>query len=226
MLAFPALKTGSKLNDLESSPFVLDLLESIDKGKSNYWSSNQKQAWIDIWSSILLKNNQSVCPISSAFYSAILVYKKGSKYFIHAGANIDAPSRDLMTNPIYRNCAERQAAQSAFELDALNNSYLQMVFLYRKKTSSNLYPPEKLLPCMDCNAKYIKDLANNNGYLVLITDDNLPREFIAGDLSPESQLISTVSLGPRIVNYKILDASVLNKLKVESVLAGRIKNLA
>jgi cytidine deaminase len=149
-----------------------------------------------------------------------LVYERNEDLLIHAGANIDPQYRGQFADPKYRNCAERQAAISAWNSDQLTKQNLQIMFLYRKKNSSHNYGAEKLLPCRDCNEQYIEALIKNHGKLILIIDDNHPRTFLKEGSS--KQLIDSVSINGLLICYKIFDHKEIAFLKTEKDLAPRI----
>ncbi len=216
--------TGSKLLDLENNNDISELYNVIQTGKSGYWTEQEKRAWLLIQQTMLTVSEKSICPISGASYSALLFYHRDKKLFIHAGANIDPESKDKFARTEYRNCAERQAAISAADVDHLTNNDLKMIFLYRKQASTHHHVAEKLLPCSDCNSKYMQALVANGGHLILILDDNHHREFLEGGSTLSDQLVHTVSMGSTIVNYKIFSSELIPRLKMETQLASRVCN--
>jgi hypothetical protein len=159
------------------------------------------------------KAQDALAPISSAHYSAIHCYYKSNQLFIHAGANIDPSSIELLKSPKHRNCAEKQAALSASKNDSLTNKEMQIMFLYRINNSG--MSAEKLVPCSDCYQSYIKDLIKNNGKLVLLLDDDSPRQFVSDDYDN-----SISKLGETY--YKILNAKALMNLNIEESLGARV----
>ena len=80
---------------------------------------------------LINKSKEVVAPISGAIYSSIQVYSNNDKLLIHAGANIDPSSIELLKSRKHRNCAEKQAANSAAAEDLLNNAQMLIMFLYR-----------------------------------------------------------------------------------------------
>lgn len=133
---------------------------------------------------------------------------------IHAGANIDPSSIELLKSRKHRNCAEKQAAISAASEDLLSNDQMRIMFLYRKQDKK--LKAEKLLPCIDCYETYINDLIKNKGLLVLIIDDNEERVFVNDKHYDNS--IKTLNG----INYKIFDAAAMHNLNIETVLGARV----
>lgn len=164
------------------------------------------------------KTKDSQCQISHAYYSAIHFYKQNDKLKIHAGANIDPSRKELLQDKTHRNCAEKQAALSAKNCDKLSNNEMQIMFLYRRKDPSRFLGPEKLLPCLDCYQSYIKDLIKNNGYLVLIIDDDEKRNFFNKEGFDSN--IKTLEINKEKVFYKIFNKHEMNFLHIEKVLGS------
>lgn len=188
-----------------------DLVEALSR---NALKAQHSQALKLIRTSLQNKAKHALAPISAAHYSAIHCYYKSNNLIIHSGANIDPSSIELLKSRKHRNCAEKQAANSAASQDLLSNKEMQIMFLYRQNNSG--MRAEKLVPCIDCYQTYIKDLIKNNGKLVLILDDDSPREFVN-----ERDYNNSISqLGD--VYYKVLDARALMNLNIETSLGGRV----
>lgn len=167
-----------------------------------------------IQEALLLKSKDAIAPLSGAAYSSLQVYSSDDKLMIHAGANIDPSSIELLKSRKHRNCAEKQAAISAAAKDLLNNSKMRVMFLYRKQNTK--LKAEKLLPCSDCYKTYIPDLIKNKGHLILILDDNSARKFVDDPAYDNS--IKT--LGD--IHYKIINADAMPNLNIEKSLGARV----
>ncbi|MDD9897733.1 MAG: hypothetical protein OXU45_01910 [Candidatus Melainabacteria bacterium] len=160
------------------------------------------------------KAEHALAPISAAHYGAIHCYYKSNELLMHAGANIDPSSIELLKSRKHRKCAEKEAAKSAASIDSLDNPELKIMFLYRKDNSG--MPAQKLVPCSDCYQNFIASLIKNDGKLVLILDDDAPREFV--DNKNYDNSIS--KLGETY--YKILDTKALMNLNIEESLGARV----
>ena len=178
-----------------------------------------------IYKELVKKTMNSISPISKALYSSITVYKKNTGYLIHAGANIDPQSIELLKIPEHRNCAEKQAAISAYRNDEETNDNLKLLFLYRKPNGEPKFPAEKLIPCMDCYQAYLQDLQANNGKLVLILEDNEPRDFVNANYcqSEEVNKIKTIeSEDGTCIHYVIIPSDAMRYLNIEIELGARV----
>jgi cytidine deaminase len=218
--------TGTKLSDLENLDSMVKFFDSLLEGDSLSISSASNLESLSLISNQLLnKTKDAISPISQALYSSITVYKKKSGYLIHVGANIDPSSKDLLKIPEYRNCAEKQAAISAYRNDQESNDNLKILFLYRKPNGEPTFPAEKLIPCKDCYQSYLQDLQRNMGKLVLILSDNVPREFINANhcKSKEINLIKSIeSKTFGLIYYVIIPSDAISYLNIEKELGARV----
>lgn len=200
-------------------------LKSLLSDKVEAWTADEELGFSEIYHELIHKINDCVAPLSNALYSSIMIYEKGDRYLIHAGANIDPETAEQLKNPLYRNCAEKQAALSAFTSDAETNEDLKTLFLFRKAHNGERFPAEKLIPCKDCYRSYIEDLMANDGKLVLIIEDSEPREFLVPGCEDEAirnQIRTIKSSMDEAINYVILDSQAMKFLKVEKELGGRV----
>ncbi|MBT6843619.1 MAG: hypothetical protein HOA17_07480 [Candidatus Melainabacteria bacterium] len=163
---------------------------------------------------LINKSKEVVAPISGAIYSSIQVYSNNDKLLIHAGANIDPSSIELLKSRKHRNCAEKQAANSAAAEDLLNNAQMLIMFLYRAQDQK--LKAEKLLPCIDCYETYIPELIKNKGLLVLIIDDDDERIFV-NDTNYDNSIKTLQG-----IHYKIIDSTAMHNLNIETVLGARV----
>ncbi|MDA0772452.1 MAG: hypothetical protein O3C63_05870 [Cyanobacteria bacterium] len=176
-----------------------------------------------ITEALIIKSKDAVAPLSGAIYSSLQVYSNDDKLLIHAGANIDPSSIELLKSRKHRNCAEKQAAISAASLDLVSNSEMRIMFLYRAQDQK--LKAEKLLPCIDCYETYIPELIKNKGKLVLILDDNSARTFI-NDASYDNSIKTLENSDSKNesnnIHYKIIDAAAMQNLNIEKVLGARV----
>ncbi len=209
--------TGEKLKDLET----LDSIQALFQAIHHDQPLNQANlaALQLIQETLRNKTQDSVSPLSNAYYSAIHFYLKDGELKIHSGANIDPSSYELFKSPKHRNCAEKQAALSA-KLDHLTNTSMQTMFLYRKQEPGREFLAEKLLPCSDCYRTYIKDLIDNDGHLVLIIDSKEPKKFFKHIHLDNS--INSTEINGQTINYKIFSAKEMLHLNIETALGARV----
>lgn len=207
--------TGEKLAALEKDKEVLQFLEALENASANF-STEERKGLEKIAEALLSKNLDSISNISGAAYSAITIYKKNDEYLLHAGANIDPEHKNLFKSIEYRNCAEKQASMSARNSDQLNNDYLRYLFLYRRPDKE--YPPEKLLPCIDCTHKYVLDLVKNQGNLVIVLPDSKERNFFIEKHTASNEIHQ---LNQKLF-YKVFNSEDLNFLRIEQSLGSRV----
>jgi len=217
--------TGTKLDNLEQQAAVKSFLNSLLADKVEAWTQEEELGFSEIYHELIHKINDCVSPLSNALYSSIMVYKKESEFLIHAGANIDPETTEQLKDPIFRNCAEKQAAVSALTCDKETNKALKILFLFRKAHQCEIFPAEKLIPCKDCYKAYIEDLIANSGKLVLVIEDDEPREFLlpgykAAESVNEIRTFKT-TMGEAI-HYVIFDSEAMKFLKVEKELGMRV----
>ncbi len=220
------------------------LFESLNNPYfDEYWTQSLRinpQGLKSVYNAILEKNQDAICPVSNAAYSAIAVFQTSSnpslvrnpsvkafpnlenKYVIHAGANIDPPSANLLSCKEHRNCAEKQAISSACENDRQDLRDLKFLFLYRRNKEYGSYSPEKLLPCKDCQARYFKYLTQNKGKLIIFSGENIPKYFLTGQNGIiENALFETLFINQhQSIYYKIFSADEIPYLKVEAELGS------
>ena len=221
--------TGTKLNNLEKTTTVQSFLNSILQDKVEDWNQDEVLGFSEIYHELIHKISDCIAPLSSAFYSSIMVYGKGNpSYLIHAGANIDPETKEQLKDPIYRNCAEKQAAVSALKEDNETNKNLNVLFLFRKAQHHEIFPAEKLIPCKDCHRTYIEDLMANNGKLILVLEDSEQREFLLPGYEEAEQInkIRTFkSAMGESINYVVIDSDAMRFLKIEPELGARVCGL-
>lgn len=209
--------TGEKLTSLENLRSIQELYRVIHNEQE--FNSTSLDGLKLIKEALYTKSQDSDCLLSNAHYSAIHFYYDQSGLKIHGGANIDPSSYELFKSRKHRNCAEKQAALSATS-EYLNNTAMQIMFLYRQSEAGRTFQAEKLLPCRDCYENYIQDLIEKDGHLVLIIDDNMARKFLTtvhGD-----NTIKTIEVDGQLINYKIFNAKQMMSLNIEIVLGGRV----
>jgi cytidine deaminase len=222
---------------------VQKLFESLNNPYfDEYWTQSLRinpQGLKSVYNAILEKNQDAICPVSNAAYSAIAVFQTslkssltrssikafphlGNKYTIHAGANIDPPSANLLSCTEHRNCAEKQAISSACENDRQDLRDLKFLFLYRRNKEYGSYSPEKLLPCKDCQARYFKYLIKNKGKLIIFSGENIPKYFLTAQSGViENALFETLFINQhQSIYYKIFSADEIPYLKVEAELGS------
>lgn len=220
--------TGTKLTRLEKLDTVNKFLTAVLNGKTEAWQDDEALGFIELYKELVLKINDCIAPISKAYYSSIMVYKNGGGLCIHSGANIDPEKKEQLKEPIHRNCAEKQAALSASWHDQLSNRNLKILFLFRKSFTNQKFSAEKLIPCKDCSRNYVEDLLKNNGKLVVILEDDQPRDFLTKsfDRADSINQIKTLEVSKsHNMNYVIIDAEAMKFLKVESELGARVCSL-
>lgn len=195
------------------------------QNKIEDWDHEENQGFAQIYHELIHKINDCVAPLSSAFYSSIMVYQRKHEYLIHAGANIDPLKKEQLKDPIFRNCAEKQAALSAFIKDSETNADLKILFLFRKARRHEVFPAQKLIPCKDCHRAYLEDLMANNGKLVLVIEDAEPREFLLPGYK-EAERVNKIRFFKTAmneqVNYVIIYAAAMQFLKIEAELGARV----
>lgn len=217
--------TGTKLSKLEKLDAVKNFVDSLLKGKVEEWTKDEALGFSEIYYELIHKINDCVAPLSNAFYSSIMIYENDSKYLIHSGANLDPENCEQLQNPIYRNCAEKQAAISAQKTDGATNKDLKAIFLFRKDHNREIFSSEKLIPCKDCYRTYLEDLIENDGKLILVIEDSQPREFLLPGYSEADSVneIRTIKTAvDKAINYVIIDAEAMKFLRIEKELGARV----
>lgn len=217
--------TKAKINSqreipLEKNAAILDFLLALQKGKTANWSPTEKLGFELLQEKIIKRANDSIAPISHAHYSALMVYKHKGKFQIYSGANIDPVNKPDFSDPLKRNCAEKQASLAAKKLDNLDLDEIAFVFLYRKSSQGQRFAAEKLIPCKDCHQKFVSKLQANKGKLVLILDDDQQRNFVAVS-APNSSIANQINNGTKKY-YAIIPDSVMPFLNIEKQLGARV----
>jgi hypothetical protein len=171
---------------------------------------------------ILAKNLDSDCPISNAAYSSLSVFRNfDNEYKIYAGANVDPKTISLLKDTSARNCAEKQAIELGVRENNLRDD-LNLLFLYRRGKANGRYSAEKLLPCLDCYQKYVKQLIKNDGKLIIFLNNSHQREFFNEDAPfyNDPRINKLVINEQKNIYYRIFSSEELKYLKYEKSLGA------
>jgi cytidine deaminase len=186
----------------------LSSLEPIFKRAADENSNLNK-----IFEALIVKNQDSISPISNAAFSAIMLFKSGK---IFCGANVDPEEASLLKFPEHRNCAEKQAALAALsESEKIED--LKQLFLYRRPDKERKRYAEMFLPCLVCNKDYLKHIFNNEGSFFLLLNDDRIRDFIEGK---NRGVLKKISINGETFFYTEISGEDLLRLKKEKSLGS------
>jgi len=218
----PARFTGAKLTKIENDPKAIEAIEYLLAGK--FSDSNSTDEILSALYKILQeKTSDCINPISQAYYSAIAIFEKNDKIYVHAGANIDPESPERFKDPDYRNCAEKQAMLSAAQADGLGQDALKLILLYRKIETGQQMLPEKFIPCKICHRDYVHKLIDNQGYLLLFFEHEHDYNFFYDfELSNDYKMRKIIDTNGKSFFLTVIDQVGLKQLKCETELGARV----
>lgn len=106
--------------------------------------------------------------ISHARYASLGSFRTNSEEVpsIIVASNQDPPIQHFDKNQL-KACSEKNLMQAAKEFGA---GKPEVMILMRHPRHGKRYETAKILPCSDCNKKWLKKLKNNNGTLILVAD--------------------------------------------------------
>lgn len=175
-------KTGFKDLELENSSLAVDFFKAVlsDKNHQELKEKFNEDFFRFFFEHTKEISKTAIAPLSHAHYACILVFQdtQSGEFFVHSGSNIDPGKKENFKIPKYRNCAEKQASLSALEIDSAENNELKILFLFRLDSRIKFLNAQKLLPCSDCFNKYVPDLKNNNGVMVLVCEEMDSKDFL------------------------------------------------
>lgn len=106
--------------------------------------------------------------ISHARYASLGSFRTNSEEVpsIIVASNQDPPIQHFDKNQL-KACSEKNLMQAAKEFEA---GKPEVMILMRHPQEGRKYETAKILPCSDCNKKWLKKLSNNKGTLIVLAD--------------------------------------------------------